>query len=280
MGLDGLDHRGQGLDHQAHAPANVFVGASRLFEYWAIAYKRSWKGSVVSSFVTPLLYVLAMGVLLGGFIDGDPAKLDGATSYLAFVAPGMVAAQAMTTVFGEATYPVMGMVKWHKSYFAMIATPLGVPDVILSHLVFMTFRVATTCGVFLLVMAPFGVFSSVPGVIAAFFVQLLIGLAFATPIYAYAAGLKDEASFALIFRLGMIPMFLFSGAFFPVSNLDSWMEALAKATPLWHGVDLTRMLTVGQVDWSMAGIHVAYLVVLALVGWLWAVRRLTRRMVS
>ena len=78
---------------------------------------------MISSFVTPLLYVLAMGVLLGGFIEGDPAKLDGATSYLAFVAPGMVAAQAMTTVFGEVTYPVMGMVKWHKTYFGMIATP-------------------------------------------------------------------------------------------------------------------------------------------------------------
>lgn len=265
---------------QALPPANVFVGAFRLFDYWAIAYKRSWKGSVISSFVTPLLYVLALGVLLGGFIDGDPEKLDGATSYLAFVAPGMVAAQAMTTVFGEVTYPVMSMVKWHKSYFGMTATPLGIPDVILSHLVFVIFRVATTCAVFLAVMAPFGVFSSVPGVIAAFFVQLLIGLAFAAPIYAYSAGLKDESAFALVFRLGMIPMFLFSGAFFPVANLNGPMEALAKATPLWHGVDLTRMLTIGQVDWSMAATHMTYLVVLAIVGWLWAIRRLTRRMVS
>ena len=258
----------------------MFAGAARLFDYWAIVYRRTWKGSVISSFVTPLLYVLAMGVLLGGFIKGDPAKLDGATSYLAFVAPGMVAAQAMTTVFGEVTYPVMGMIKWHKTYFGMIASPLGVPDVILSTLGFVTFRVATTCAVFFAVMAPFGVFESFPGVIAAFFVQLLIGLAFATPIYAFSAGLKDESAFSLVFRLGMIPLFLFSGAFFPVSNLDSWMEALAKVTPLWHGVDLTRMLTLGEVDWSLAAIHVAYLVVLALAGWFWAVRRLTRRMVS
>ena len=262
------------------APPNLLAGAARLFDYWAIAYKRTWKGSVISSFVTPLLYVLAMGVLLGGFIKGDPAKLEGATSYLAFVAPGMVAAQAMTTVFGEVTYPVMGMVKWHKSYYGMTASPLGVPDVILSHLGFVTFRVATTCAVFLAVMAPFGVFESVPGVIGAFFVQLLIGLAFATPIYAFSAGLKDESAFSLVFRLGMIPLFLFSGAFFPVSNLNPWMEALAKLTPLWHGVDLTRMLTLGEVDWSMATVHVAYLVALTLAGWFWAVRRLTRRMIS
>jgi lipooligosaccharide transport system permease protein len=111
-------------------------------------------------------------------------------------------------------------------------------------------------------------------------VQLLIGLAFATPIYAFSAGLKDESAFALVFRLGMIPLFLFSGAFFPVSNLDPWMEALARVTPLWHGVDLTRMLTLGELDWSMAAVHVAYLAALALAGWLWAVRRLTKRMIS
>lgn len=278
MGLDRLQHREEAA--RSSPPAHVFAGAARLFDYWAIVYRRTWKGSVISSFVTPLLYVLAMGVLLGGFIEGEPAQLEGASSYLAFVAPGMVAAQTMTTVFGEVTYPVMGMVKWHRTYFGMIATPLGVPDLILSTLGFVTFRVATTSAVFLAVMAPFGVFSSVAGVIAAFFAQLLLGLAFATPLYAFSAGLKDESAFALVFRLGMIPLFLFSGAFFPISNLDSWMEWLAMLTPLWHGVDLTRMLTLGEVDWSMAAIHVAYLGVLALAGWFWAVRRLTRRMVS
>ncbi len=85
-----------------------FDGAGRLVDYWAVVYLRTWKGSVISSFVVPLLYILAMGVLLGGFIEGDPAKLDGAPTYLAFVAPGMLAAQSMTTVFGEVTYPVMG----------------------------------------------------------------------------------------------------------------------------------------------------------------------------
>jgi lipooligosaccharide transport system permease protein len=262
------------------APTNLLSGAARLFDYWAILYKRTWKGSAISSFVTPLLYVVAMGVLLGGFIKGDPAKLDGATSYLAFVAPGMVAAQAMTTVFGEVTYPVMGMIKWNKSYFGMIASPLAVSEVILAHLGFVIFRVATTCAVFLAVMAPFGVFTSVAGVFAAFFVQLLIGAAFATPIYAFTAGLKDESAFSLVFRLGMIPLFLFSGAFFPISNLSRWMEALATVTPLWHGVDLTRMLTLGEVDWALAAVHVAYLVALTVAGWFWAVRRLSRRMVS
>jgi lipooligosaccharide transport system permease protein len=268
------------LDPPATAPTNVVRGAARLVDYWAIVYRRTWKGSVISSFVTPLLYVVAMGVLLGGFIPGDPARLDGATTYLAFVAPGMVAAQTMTTVFGEVTYPVMAAVKWHKSYFAMIATPLSVSEVILANLGFVMFRVATTSAVFLAVMTPFGVFDSWEGVLVAFAAQLLVGLAFATPVYAFSAGLKDETGFSLVFRLGMMPLFLFSGAFFPIRNLDGPMEELARVTPLWHGVDLTRMLTLGQVDWSLAAVHVAYLAVLALAGWLWAVRRLTRRMIG
>jgi lipooligosaccharide transport system permease protein len=262
----------------ATPPSSTLAGAARLIDYWAIVYKRTWRGSAVSSFVNPLLSVLAMGVLLGGFIDGDPSQLEGATSYLAFVAPGLLAAQAMMTVFGEVTYPVMSMVKWHKTYFGMTATPLSVREVILAHLGFVVFRVALTCGVFTLVLAPFGVFATVHGAVLAFLLQLLVGLAFATPVYAFSAGLKNETGFALLFRLGMIPLFLFSGGFFPVDNLDAPLEALAKVTPLWHGVDLTRMLTVGRVDWPMAAVHLVYLGGLATLGWFWAVRRLSRRM--
>ena len=262
------------------APTSRLAGAGRLVDYWAIVYRRTWKGTAITSFVTPLLYVLAMGVLLGGFIQGDPAQLEGASSYLAFIAPGLLAGQAMQTVFGETTYPVMGMTKWHRTYFGMTASPLSVSEVVLAHLGFVLFRVALTCAVFVLVMSPFGVFATVWGAVLAFLVQLLVGLAFATPVYGFSAGLKDESAFPLLFRLGMIPLFLFSGAFFPIDNLSGWMQVLARATPLWHGVDLTRMLTLDTVDLPLALVHVAYLSVLALVGWFWAVRRLTGRMVS
>ena len=257
-----------------------FNGAGRLVDYWATVYLRTWKASIVSSFLVPLLYILAMGVLLGGFIKGDPSKLEGATSYLAFVAPGMVAAQAMTTVFGEVTYPVMGMIKWQRIYYSMIASPLTVGDIVFAQLGFIMFRVATVSAVFLVVMSPFGVFSSVGGVVVAFFVQLLIGLAFATPIFALTAAMKDESAFSLVFRLGMIPLFLFSGAFFPITNLSAVMEWFARVTPLWHGVDLTRMLVLGHVDWSTALVHVAYLGVLAAAGWWLAVRNLQKRLVD
>ena len=247
----------------------------RQFDYWLTVYKRTWKGSVITSFVMPLFYVLAMGVLLGGFINGG---VGGAPSYLAFIAPGLVAAQAMQTATGEVTYPVMGMIKWHRTYYGMTATPLGVGDVVSAQLLFVAFRVATTCGVFLLVLAPFGVFASAPGVVGAFFASILVGLAFAAPIFAYAATLTSDAGFAVIFRLVVLPLFLFSGAFFPITNLSAPLEWIARFTPLWHGVDLTRMLVLGTVDVPLALVHVAYLLVMTVVGWWLAVRALTRRL--
>ena len=136
--------------------------------YWATNYKRTWKGSAVTSFVSPLFYVVAMGVLLGGFVDDSTAgtnALGGAPSYLAFVAPGLAAAHAMQIATGEVTWPVMGNLKWHRTYYAMVATPLSVPDVVAAHLAYVAFRLAITTGVFLLVLAPFGVFESVTGVL-------------------------------------------------------------------------------------------------------------------
>jgi lipooligosaccharide transport system permease protein len=249
----------------------------RQSSYWTTVYKRTWKGSVVTSFVMPLLYVLAMGVLLGGFISSG-ADLEGAPTYLAFVAPGLVAAQAMQTATGETTWPVMGNIKWNRTYYAMVGTPLAVADVVAAQLVFVMFRIATTAAVFLVVMAPFGVFGSVLGVLLAWPVLVLVGMSFAGLFFAYSATIRSEESFSLIYRLLVIPLFLFSGAFFPIANLSAPLEWVARLTPLWHGVDLTRMLVLGHVRPGLALVHLAYLVVLSLVGWWLAVRRLEKRM--
>jgi lipooligosaccharide transport system permease protein len=250
----------------------------RQVDYWVTAYKRTWKGTAITSFVMPLFYVLAMGVLLGGFVDKGGAALEGAPSYLAFVAPGLVASHAMQTASGEVTWPVMGMIKWHRTYYAMTATPLRVVDIVTAQLLFVAFRVASSCGVFLLVMAPFGVFGSALGVLAAWFVVTLTGMAFACVFFAYSATIKSESGFALIYRVLVIPLFLFSGAFFPISNLSAPLEWVARLTPLWHGVDLTRMLVLGRVDGSSAAVHLGYLLVLTAVGWCLAVWRLGKRL--
>jgi lipooligosaccharide transport system permease protein len=261
------------------APAGRLALAWRQAEYWKTVYLRTWKGSAVSSFVTPLFYVAAMGLLLGGFIDSGGAELEGASSYLAYIAPGLLAAHVMQTAVGEVLWPVMGMIKWNKTYLGMIATPLGIGDIVAAHFGFVLFRVGTTAALFMVVLGFFGVYASLAGALAAFAVQLLIGLAFGTALYSYTAGLKNEAGFALVYRLGVVPLFLFSGAFFPISNLSAPLEWLARLTPLWHGVDLTRMLTLGHVDPALALVHVGYLVAMAVAGWWLAVRRLRRRLV-
>jgi lipooligosaccharide transport system permease protein len=232
----------------------------------------------VSSVITPLLYVVAMGVLLGGFIKGDPSRLDGADSYLAFVAPGLLAAHTMQTAFGEATFPVLGMVKWDKVYYSQTATSLRVRDVIAAHIAVIALRLLIVSAIFGAIIGCFGVFHSVIGSILAVLLQPLIGLAFATPLYALATGLEEPGAFSPIMRLGITPMFLFSGAFFPLSNLPSGLEWIAKFTPLWQGVDLTRMLVLGDVDASRAVIHLVYLGALVVAGYVWAHRRLSRRL--
>jgi len=255
-------------------------GIGRLFDFWMTVYKRTWKASVISSFASPLLYVVAMGVLLGGFIAEDPAQLEGAPNYLSFVVPGLIAAHAMTTAVSETTYPVMSLFKWGKVYDSQIATPLAVRHVASAHLLFVAFRLATTCAVFMLVLAPFGVFQSWWGPLVAFVTQVLVGMAFAALTYAYTTRIRSEQSFGLLFRLGVFPLFLFSGAFFPVDNLGQVGGFLARLTPLWHGVNLSRMFCVDNVDWSMAALNTAYLVVLLVLGWRWSVTGLTKKLVT
>ncbi|MBA3781535.1 ABC transporter permease [Nocardioides sp. InS609-2] len=254
-------------------------GVTRQFDYWWTVYKRTWKGSVISSFVSPIFYVLAMGVLLGGFIDGDPEQLEGATSYLAFIVPGLVAAHAMQTAVGEMTYPVMGMIKWQRVYDSMLATPLRVRDLVGAHLLFVLFRLLVTCAVFMLVVAPFGLFETWWGVALAYLGQVLVGMAFAALTFAFSVRLKSEAGFGVFFRLVVFPLFLFSGAFFPIANLGDFGAWVARLTPLWHGVNLSRMFLVDNVDWSLAAVNVAVLVSLAVVGYLFAVTGLTKRLV-
>jgi lipooligosaccharide transport system permease protein len=140
------------------------------------------------------------------------------------------------------------------------------------------FRLATTAAVFLAVMAPFGVFESVGGVLLAWPVLVLVGMSFAGLFFAYSATIRSEEAFAIIYRLLVIPLFLFSGAFFPVANLSVPLEWVARLTPLWHGVDLTRMLVLDEVRPGLASVHLAYLVVLAVAGWWLAVWRLDKRM--
>jgi lipooligosaccharide transport system permease protein len=142
---------------------------------------------------------------------------------------------------------------------------------------FTLFRVASTCGVYFLVMAPFGVFETWWGPVVAWGATMLVGMAFAAWTFAFSAHVRSEASFGLIFRLGLIPLFLFSGSFFPISNLGPVGEFVAKLTPLWHGVNLTRMFCLDTVDWTTAAVNTVVLVAVMVTGWYVAIRTLARR---
>jgi lipooligosaccharide transport system permease protein len=173
----------------------------------------------------------------------------------------------------------MGGIKWQKFYYSMISTPLRPADVMYGQLAFIAFRVLTTCLVFMLVIAAFGALRSGWGVLG-LPVALLVGMAASAPVCAVATRLDNDSGFAMIFRFGVIPAFLFSGAFFPVSQLPDWIEWLAYLSPLWHGVELARDLSLSTVEPLPALGNLAYLAAWFAVGTWLAVRGLTRRLIS
>ena len=241
------------------------VLAVRALRFWLVNYRRTWRGSIYTSVANPVLYLGAMGLGLGTLVDQHGTSRLGGVSYLAFLAPGLLAATGMQTAMNESTFPVMAAVKWLKTYQAAAATPLRPADLFRGHLLFTALRVLMNSAIFLAVMAAFGAIQSAWAV-AALPVCVLTGLAFAAPIEAWAVTRDKDTSFSLLIRFGLIPLFLFSGTFFPVTQLPGWIQPVAYATPLWHGVALCRSLSLGTADVGGSLIHVAYLAAVTVAG--------------
>lgn len=251
----------------------------RALSYWLTNYRRVWRGTVISGVLGPVFFLAAMGLGLGSLVDDGAGGGIAGTSYLAFVAPGILAAQAMQTAVGESTFPVMGALKWQRQYHAMLAAPLGVADLVFGHLVFVAIRIAITTTAFLGVAALFGAFESW-WVLLAWPVAVLAGLAFAAPIFAFAARQENDSGFNVIFRFVVMPMFLFSGTFFPVEQLPVVLEWLARLTPLWHAVELCRDLATETATLLGGAGHVAYLLAWIGVGCWLALKSFRRRLVT
>jgi lipooligosaccharide transport system permease protein len=262
----------------ALAPAVPRRGAQsvRAFQCWLTVYRRIWRSSIYSSVLGPVFYLGAMGLGLGSLVDRHGEASLGGVSYLAFVAPAILAFGAMNTGMQGASYPVFGSVKWNKIYIAAQASPLEPGDIFRGHLMFMAMRIAMNTAVVTLFLWAFGAARS-PLAVLAWPAATLTGVAFAAPIAAWAVTVRNELSFNYIFRFGMMPLMLFSGTFFPLSQLPGWLRPLAYITPLWHGVALCRGLCLGEGLSPLAALgHVAYLVVLAGVG-IWAGARTYRK---
>ena len=249
----------------------------RPLEFFFAQYRRVWRGTAISSVVTPVLFLLAFGFGLGELVDRSADLPDGIT-YLEFVAPGLIAATAMQIASFEASWPVLSAIKWSRQYHAMLASPLRVGDVLIGHQAFIAFRMLMTASVYLAAIAAFGAVNSPLGILA-IPVAVLVGIAFAAPIAAWGAYTENEASFVAIFRFLILPMFLFSGTFFPIEQLPEALQYVAYVTPLWHGVDLARQLTLGDVDLPSALGHLAYLLAFIAVGLAAAYYSYRRRLV-
>ncbi len=250
--------------------------ALRELRFWLTDYRRTWRGSVISSVLGPLLYLGALGAGLGTLVNRHAGGSLG-VSYLAFIAPGLLAATAMQTAFGEGLYTVLGSVKWVQNYFAAVASPLRPGDVFRGHLLFVILRLTMNCGVFLALIAAFGAARS-PLAILSLPAAVLTGLAFAPALMAWAVTRTRDTSFSVLMRFLMVPLFLFSGTFFPVTQLPGWLQPVAYVTPLWHGVELCRTLTLGTTDLGGAAVHVGYLLALTAAGYAVALRTYRRRL--
>jgi lipooligosaccharide transport system permease protein len=252
----------------------------RVVEHRWLQYKRTFRASIFSSFLSPVLFLTAMGVGLGSYVSGSAVDDIGGVSYLVFLAPGLLAATTMQAGAFEATFPIMGGLVWNKIFRAMFATPISARDITLGNLVWIALRLTLIATVFSAVMVVFGAASSAL-VVLAIPAAVLTGMAFAAPIMAFSATQKTPEKFNAVFRFGITPLFLFSGTFFPIESLPEGLRALAWLTPLYHGAALTRALSLGTVldDPVVAVIHVVVLAACVVAGTVAAMYTIERTLV-
>ena len=246
-------------------PARIDPWTSFLaaYEHFVLLYRRIWRGSIIGNFVTPVLFLLAMGVGLGGFVDRAGTDAMGGVPYLTFLAPGLLASVVMQSSSFDATFPIIGGFHWVKRYHAMVATQLTPTTIALAQLAWIATRATLVATVFTVVMFLFGAARS-PAAILGVPVATLTGMAFAGPIAAFMTTQRDTNAFMNIWRFGITPLFLFGGTFFPIERLPDVIRPVAWLFPLWHGADLARALSLGTIGEAPL-LHLAHVVFLVLV---------------
>jgi lipooligosaccharide transport system permease protein len=247
------------------------IGAAlAVLEYCARVYRRNWRGTMFMTFFSPVLFLGAMGFGLGSFVDastsGGAGGVVGGVPDAAFLAPGLLAATCMQTGTFEATYPIMGRIVWDKVYHAMLATPIAVRDIVVGQIAWFAIRLTLVASAYFVIMLGFGLVHGGPLAILVIPIGVLTGLCFATLVAAFAATQRSDNGFSVIFRFLVTPLFLFSGTFFPIEQLPAFLQPVALVMPTYHGVALTRDLTLGTVEPVEAMAHLAILVVVIAAG--------------
>jgi lipooligosaccharide transport system permease protein len=243
--------------------------ATRVLERNILVYRRAWV-YLVSGFFEPLFYLLSIGVGLSHLV-GPISTAGRLVPYSSFVAPGLLAASAMNGAMIDATFQVFQKLKISKTYDAMLATPLGVGDVANGELSWCVLRGTLYTATFIGIMALLG-YVVTPWVILCWPAAVLTSLAFGSAGMAGTTFMRSWQDFDMV-SLAFIPLFLFSGTFYPLTVFPGWLQAVVRCTPLYQSVALLRAADLGNFYWVLL-LHIAYLLVMAVVGVVVTRRRL------
>ena len=269
---------------RAHPPEVSAAKARRWGAfYFAEQVLRVMKGYGWSIFLysvgQPAAYLFAMGVGLATLVEASAAGAFGGVSYLAFIAPALLISAAVMTAATEFTFPVMDGFKWRRVYYGPHASPLTPEQIAGGQIIAVTVRFFVQSVIYFAIVALFGASPSGWGWIS-ILVATLAGLSFGLPLMAYAATIKeDKGQFAMVMRFIVMPLFLFSGTFFPLDTLPVLVRWVGWISPIWHGTELGRVLSYGYDEPPVLTIiHIVFLLGLAWFGWVLTKRQFVRRM--
>lgn len=269
---------------RAHSPQVAAAKARRWGAFYyaeqVLRVMKNYRWSMLMYSVgQPVAYLFAMGVGLATLVDARGAAAFGGVSYLTFIAPALLVSAAVMTAANEFTFPVMAGFKWRRTYFGPHASPLAPAQIAAGHIMAVTLRLFLQSAIYFAAVALFGA-SPHGSAWLGILVATLAGLSFGLPLMAYSASLtEDKGQFALVMRLVVMPLFLFSGTFFPLDTLPPAVRWIGWISPIWHGTELGRVVSYGYREPALLTlVHVAVLAGLAVAGWVLTRRRFEKRM--
>ena len=252
--------------------AKHYAGRSHvILERSLVALKSSNWFPVVSGFLEPLLYLFSFGYGVGTLIGDIQVSNGQVVSYAMFIAPGLLATSAMNGAIYDSTWNVYFKLHEGKIYHGMLATSLGPLDVALGEILTALLRGFAYAVGFMAVATPMGLIPSWWGVLA-IPTTVLIAFGFASIGMAITSYFKSYQQMGLI-NISLLPIFLFSGSFYPLSVFPDWAQIIIKTLPLWHAIEMIRNLSLGIINISLLG-HIAYFVVMVVVGLFFTTKRL------
>lgn len=248
-----------------------YSGRSRaIMERAYIAFKSSTWMIVISGFVEPVLFLLSFGYGLKDLV-GDITVAGQPVGYVAFIAPALLATSAMNGAIYDSTMNVYFKLKHDRLYHGMLATSLGPMDVALGEISWALLRGLSYSIGFMAIVAPLGLIPSMWGILA-IPAAVLIAFGFASFGMAVTSYMQSFQQLEIV-NVVLLPMFLFSGSFYPLDVFPEWLQTIIRLFPLAHAIDLVRGLTLGNISWALAG-HAMYFVVMIVIGLFFTTRRL------